>query len=93
MATEFKLKVREATVAVDPLVINLNNQTLPNELQIVCVSGDPIVITGTAGFILGLPTTPVELDPSQAFNFNEQQYENVVITVPVGTKYRLVANE
>ena len=93
MATKFKLKLREFTVVGAPVVLVLNDMTLPNELQVVCVSGDPIQIEGTAGTILGLPVTPATINPSQSFNFNEQQYENIVITIPVGTKYQLVANE
>ena len=93
MATVWKLKVRQAIVAGVPLVINLTNTTLPSELQLNCVSGDPIEIEGSTGTILGLPVTALLLYPAQAFNFNEQTYENVVITIPVGTTYELIANE
>jgi hypothetical protein len=93
MATVFKLKLRQATVAGVPLVINLDDVSLPNELQLNCVSGDPIQIEGNTGTILGLPVTPMLLYPTQSFNFNEQQYENVVMTIPVGTTYELIANE
>ena len=93
MATTFSLRLRQAVVGGAPLILILDNQTLPNEVQIICVSGDPIQIEGTAGTILGLPTTPITLEPSQGFNFNEQQYEVVIITIPVGTEYKIIANQ
>jgi len=93
MATKFKLLLRQDTVPVGPpLVIQLGGQSLPNELQLVCVAGDPIEIIGVPGTILGLPTTPLLLYPTQFFRFNEEQYTDVTITIPVGTIYELIAN-
>jgi hypothetical protein len=90
MATIFKFKCAEFT-AVGTEVFVYDKDSQINELQVVCVSGT-ITIEGTAGEIMGKPTSPIALSSGQAFNFNEIQYEFVQISVSPGTICRFIVN-
>ena len=90
MASVFKFRCTEFTAGADT-PFNINQETLLNEFQVVCVSGQ-IEISGSAGTILGVPCTPIVLESGQAFNFTEMQYEEITIVVKAGTTARFVAN-
>lgn len=94
MATQFNFKCTQQTNAgLNPIVINIVPESKPTQLQVVCVSGAPILIEGEAGDILGIPVAAIPIAAGEAFNFNRVSYVQVTITIPVGTEYRLISNQ
>ena len=91
MASQFNFRCRQAT-AVAEVVININKESKPTQLQVGCVSGT-IRIEGEGGEILGLPVSPIVLTDGQALNFNEASYNQITITIEAGTEYTLISNQ
>lgn len=92
-ATVFQFKCTQFT-AVGDEVFTLDQNTEANELQVSCISGR-ITIEGKTGAnveILGKPVSAITLNPGQAFNFTEIQYQEVTITVTDGSEAVFVAN-
>jgi len=92
MASQFNFKCTQQTQVGSDLVININEESKPTQLQVGCISGT-IRVEGEAGDILGVPVAPITLTDGQAMNFNEASYISITITIVDGTEYTLIANQ
>jgi hypothetical protein len=92
MASQFNFRCTQQTQAGSNLVINIDEESKPTQLQVGCVSGE-IRIEGESGDILGVPVAPIILTDGQAMNFNEASYKEITITIIDGTEYTLIANQ
>ena len=91
MASLFNFRCTTQT-AEDAVVININSESRPSQLQVVCVSG-AIDITGASGSILGIEVSAITLLAGQSMNFNEDSYARVTITIARGSVYQLISNQ
>ena len=92
MASLFNFRCTTQTARFGAVVININSESRPSQLQVVCVSGT-IDIEGESGSILGIPVSAITLLAGQSMNFNEDSYARVTITIAAGSVYQLISNQ
>jgi hypothetical protein len=92
MANHFHFFCTTQTQAGSDLVLDININSKPTQLQVICVTGT-ILIEGESGEILGVPTAPIVLTDGMIWNFNEISYVEAKITILDGTTYQLASNE